>query len=319
MPLLDLALRYYLRQQRLARAAQAAARQLWRDVRFADLDRSWLQVADRMTVVVSAAQFLAAQEAPAYVAEAMDEQGADATAEAVLAPRSLVGVASDGRPLESLLYAPVVEVKQAVRQAPPARPTRDVAAAAMASGEAALVRVVGTQVQDAGRAATGVVIAATPAATKWVRMLNPPSCGRCAILAGRIYRFSEGFERHENCDCVHIPISENVKNDLTTNPVKYFDSLSREEQNLRFGKARTQRILDGEDLYKVVNSGRRSTRTAGGKPTVEPKRAAPAKAAPSRSRTARSARARRTPEQIAESAASRAEAIEQLRRAGFLT
>ena len=309
MSLLSVARAYYRRQARITRMAQEAARQVWRSVRPDDLDRSWARVADQMVVTVAGAQLLAAQGAEPYLDEMLTEQGADNDRQAAFQSRSLAGVASDGRRLDTLLLAPVVEVKMAlsVPAAPP-----DVA---MARGEASLLRVVGTQVPDAGRVAVGVVIAATPSVTKWVRMLNPPSCGRCAILAGRVYRFNAGFERHPACDCIALPLSENVENDLTTSPRKYFDSLTRAEQNELFGKARTQRILDGEDMNRVVNSGRRSTRTAGGRP--KPARSA-ARTSSSR-RTVRSARARRTPEQILEAAASREAAIEQLRRGGFLT
>jgi hypothetical protein len=299
MPLRSLARAYYRRQARITRMAQEAARQVWRGVQIADLDRSWARVAEQMTVTVAAAQLLAAQGAEPYVADMLADQGADNDREHTFAPRSVAGVASDGRRLDALLFTPVIEVKQAVA-APSAPPE-----VAMARGEASLLRIVGTQVPDAGRVATGVVIAATPSITKWVRMINPGACGRCAILAGRVYVVSQGFERHENCSCVHIPLSENVKNDITTSPRKYFDSLTRAEQNTLFGAARTERILAGEDINQVVNSGRRATRTA---------------SAARPSRTARSLRARKAmPEQVVSGASSRAEAIAALRAAGFLT
>ena len=300
MSLLSVALAYYLRQRSLTRAAQAAARLIWRDVRPADLDRSWAQVSERMTVTVASAQLLAAEQAQPYVADALDEQGVDDDRRGEVRPRSLAGVSSDGRPLAGLLYSPVVEVKRAL--AVPARPVPE----AMARGEAALVQIVGTQVQDAGRVAAAVAIAATPAVKAWVRVLRPPSCGRCTILAGRVYRWSDGFARHPLCDCVHLALTSGAKNDLTTNPRAYFDSLPRAEQNRLFGTSRTQRILDGEDMNRVINSGR-STATAGGR-----RRAA------GRSRTARSARARRMPEEVIQDAASRDEAILDLDRAGFL-
>src|SRR5690348_18342012 len=46
---------------------------------------------------------------------------------------------------------------------------------------------------------TGVQTCALPI------LLNPPSCQRCAILAGRWYRWSQGFLRHPRCDCVNLP------------------------------------------------------------------------------------------------------------------
>jgi hypothetical protein len=33
----------------------------------------------------------------------------------------------------------------------------------------------------------------------YIRLLTPPSCARCVILAGRFYRWSDGFKRHPNC------------------------------------------------------------------------------------------------------------------------
>ena len=59
-------------------------------------------------------------------------------------------------------------------------------------------RLVASLVQDAGRAAQSVDLTTRPH-VQHVRHLNPPSCSRCAVLAGRVYRYSEGFQRHPNC------------------------------------------------------------------------------------------------------------------------
>jgi hypothetical protein len=79
-------------------------------------------------------------------------------------------------------------------------------------------RLVESIIQEAGRAAQQVATATYPR-VEYVRHLNLPSCSRCAVLAGRVYRYSEGFERHPGCDCVMIPVT--VANDrLTYDPVQ---------------------------------------------------------------------------------------------------
>jgi len=189
MALRDIALVYYRFMRALTRRTQDATRQLWREVELADLDGSWAPLAGRMLVTVAAAQLLAAQRADPYLTAALTEQGADSDPLGRLVPASLAGVASDGRSLDDLLFGSVVRVKTALAsgESPPR---------ALASGEASLLRIAGTQVQDTGRAAVAVGMATRPSVTGWIRMLNPPSCGRCAVLAGRRYRVSEGFLRH---------------------------------------------------------------------------------------------------------------------------
>jgi hypothetical protein len=292
MSLLAVARAYYRKQARISRIAQESARQVWSGVQFGDLDASWARLAAQMVVAVSSAQMLAARGAEPYLDEMLEEQGAENDRMADLDPKKLAGVASDGRSLDALLYASIIAVKLALT-APAAPKDR-----AMASGEATLLQIVGTQVADAGRVATGMAITATPSVTRWVRMTSSGACGRCAILAGKVYAVNRGFDRHPGCLCQHIPLSENVSNDVTTNPRKYFDSLSREKQDQLFGKERTERILAGEDMSRVVNSGRTSTSTAGG---------------------VRPAKARAMPERVMAKAGSRDEAVSALRRAGFLT
>jgi hypothetical protein len=115
-----------------------------------------------------------------------------------------------------------------------------------------------TQVQDAARAAAGVSIAARPH-IGYVRMLNPPSCSRCVIQAGKFFRYNEGFQRHPRCDCRHVPSLENVAGDLTTNPVAYFDSLSTAEQDRLLGKANAEAVRRGANIIQIVNAYRRTS------------------------------------------------------------
>lgn len=188
---MDVARAYYATQAALADRIQAVARALWSELDPGNLSGSWStnRIGLRLFVALSTAQLTAAGMAASYVAAALAQQGARSAPLGALVPRSLAGVASDGRDLESLLYQPVITALTAIRDG--ARTDR-----ALGIGESALTTIAGTQVSDAGRVATGVEMTAEPAVTGWVRMLVPPSCGRCAILSGRSYRWSAGFPRH---------------------------------------------------------------------------------------------------------------------------
>lgn len=179
--------------------------------------------------VTAAYQAAAAQAGAASVAPILAEQGLSSALLAGVAVTELVGFAADGRSLVTLLE--------------------------QATSPAKLAMIVATTVQDTGRAAAMVQAVASPS-TGYVRMLNPPSCSRCVILAGRVYRYSQGFERHPLCDCIHIPSAESRFDDYRVNPSDYFDSLTPEEQDKAFGKAGAEAIRLGSDISQVVNARR---------------------------------------------------------------
>ena len=85
--------------------------------------------------------------------------------------------------------------------------------------------IVTTQLQDVARQASSIALGSRPAVDGYVRMLNPPSCSRCAVLAGKFYRRNRGFARHPKCDCRHVPATEVSAGDLRTDPNRYFESL----------------------------------------------------------------------------------------------
>lgn len=149
-------------------------------------------------------------------------------------------------------------------------------------------RLVASLVADAGRAAESVAITARPG-VGWVRYLRPPSCSRCAVLAGRFYRWSDGFRRHPGCDCVHLASTEAAAEGLVTDPVELV------EQGLVSGLSKADRraILDGADVSQVVN-----TRTA---------------------MTASAPASRLRPMSIYDAATDQADAIRLLRLYGYIT
>lgn len=112
-----------------------------------------------------------------------------------------------------------------------------------------------SEIIAAGADAASVEIVAGPEWTNYVRVLVPPSCDRCTILAGRIYRDLEGFARHPGCDCQHWPVTDWAAAEaagLVTDPEVAFDrGLIR-----GLSKADTQAIRDGADIQEVVNARR---------------------------------------------------------------
>lgn len=114
-------------------------------------------------------------------------------------------------------------------------------------------RMVASEVADAGRGAAGVEIVAEPLWTNYVRVLNPPSCSRCAILAGRIYRDNEGFLRHPLCDCVHWPVQswEQAHDEGLV-----FSARDAFDRGLIRGlsAADTRAVANGADPAQVVNA-----------------------------------------------------------------
>lgn len=120
-------------------------------------------------------------------------------------------------------------------------------------------RLVVSLVQDAGRAAESVSIT-TRERVGYVRNVSPPCCSLCAILAGRFYRFSSGFQRHPGCDCTHLPTTD-PRSEYRQNP----HDLVAQGLVTGLSKADQRALADGADLNQVVNVRKKSAGlTAGG-------------------------------------------------------
>lgn len=175
----------------LSRRGELEARRVWRELDPGDLRGSWERIGatDRLMAGVGTLQEAALAEVTGYMRDILAAQGIDRDPAGLLVPDALTGVASDGRDLDDLLYAPLVKTLSDIADG---LAVED----AVAHGEESLARIVNTQISDTGRAATQVEMLADRSVEGYVRMLVPPSCGRCAILAGRWYRVSSGFQRH---------------------------------------------------------------------------------------------------------------------------
>lgn len=229
------------------------------------------RTAESLTRSVAAHQLAAAQAAEAAVVAMLAEQGIEDTAAGALETAAFVGIASDGTPLRSVL--------------------------ALAETATQLAMIVLTQVLDTGRSASGVSTAMRPAVTGYVRYLTPPSCARCAILAGRFYRWSDGFLRHPRCDCVMLPSTQAASEGLTSDPTQAF--LDGQVRGL--SQADERALADGADLARLVNT---RSRRAG--------------LATSGSSRRRRSQAKPTPEQIYAVAQTREEAVRLLTDFGYI-
>lgn len=113
--------------------------------------------------------------------------------------------------------------------------------------------IVANGMQDTARGAVQAGMQARPAVQSYVRMLNAPSCSRCAVLAGRVYHSMTAFDRHPRCDCINVPAAKSTP-DWTTSPAMYFRSLTPDQQDTVFGVAGARAIRDGADIGQVVNA-----------------------------------------------------------------
>lgn len=303
---------HYRRQQQIAGRAVIGARRAWRLLDVNDLDGSWPRVLRLLFPLTVAAQTASVQGAVSYIPRALAEQDLPDDPAGEIRTGSLVGVASDGRPLDTLLYSPVTTVKSRIGNGFDTQQ-------AMASGQFALDAIMATQIADAGRVASGIGIAMRDR-MGYVRQLNPPSCARCAILAGKWYRWNTGFARHVHCDCIHIPATENIAGDMTTDPMAAF----RGGQVTGLSRADTMALEDGADFGQVVNAHRGiDTTVIFGREVKFTREGITRFGSAGKQMRAQGINTakipRLTPEQIYLDATSREDAIRLLRRFGYIT
>lgn len=297
MPPSDLAQEHQTSLRELAQSLDAEGVRLWQQAGASELSPSWQLLLARLAPALAAAQLSAAGRADGYVDAVAADLGVDTEAAGRVVPESLAGRASDGRSLRSLLLSPLVVARTALARGVPLQRS-------LTAGQANLRMILRTQVLDAGRAADGVAIAARPT-MGYVRQVTPPSCPRCAVLAGKFYRYSQGFQRHPYCDCIHVPAPESQSGDLRTDPKRLFD----EGQVQGLSKADARAIREGADINRVVNAHRGMYTADGGRKLT-------AELAGGRGGISR---IRLRPEQIYREAASREDTIRLLRLHGYLT
>jgi hypothetical protein len=163
---------FYALQQRVNTTAAREVARAWRRMGD-DFDGSWRRHGSAVLSVLVEAQTQVTDEALRYVPRVLSETGLRDEPTGTLNGSALVGIASDGRPLDSLAYGAVTTAKVAVSEGASTRQ-------ALAQGGNWLDLMAKLQIADAARQAVGVLTASRKNLGGTVRVLNPPSCQRCA-------------------------------------------------------------------------------------------------------------------------------------------
>lgn len=246
----------YERQQVIAGLIVPALRRLWMNAG-SDFDIAYGALRPRMNEVLQLGRAATVHAAMPYVGAVLQETEQVGVPSGALIPAGFLAAAPNGFPVTETIDALPVKAKQAVAGGATVVEAR-AASATWLSGVAL------TMLADTRRDVFQTDMVQRPQVTGYVRMLNPPSCSRCVILAGKRFQWNQGFQRHPNCDCIHIPATESLAGDFTTDPYAYFNSLSPQEQDRWFGGANAQAIRDGADIYRVENTRNRGLGTAAG-------------------------------------------------------
>jgi hypothetical protein len=218
-------------------------RRLWRGMS-QDFDASWSRIAPSLTALTAGAQLAASTAGVQYVPAVLAETGQPDEPQAAVRPQAFSGVASDGRSLTGLLEGSVVAAKRAVARGADGGD-------ALAAGQRWLEQALQSAVSDAARDASQAAVAVRPR-MQWVRVVNPPCCSRCAVLAGKVFGWNASFPRHPRCDCLALPVTVGNADSYLTKP----DELVRRGLVHDLTADQRQRLDGGADLVKVLNESR---------------------------------------------------------------
>lgn len=254
MPLADQrAAVWSTRQRRINAQARDHATRTWGLLDRTDLTGSWRGgLGAYLKRVLTTAQVTAAAGATAYTSAIVRDAGLTPNPAGVVNPAAFAGTAADGRSLDSLLYLPIIGVKQAIGLGI----DTDLA---MRAGLAALLMYVGTEVADAGREAAQVAGTADEQIIGYVRYLDATACDRCIVLAGRLYTHNAGFERHPQDGCDTRPITRTEWDehgaDVTDSPSQAIAARTDEQlSQAGLSEADIQALRDGADPAQVINA-----------------------------------------------------------------
>lgn len=248
----------FARVTALDRWASDAVLAAWAGLDLADLQASFV---DGVLPVALQSMILAQREAADIGADYVDavavREGVDPGPRVSRA--SFAGVASDGRSLVGLLTNPfrgfLAALALGVQPAPALTVARD-----------SFDEIITTQVQDAAREAENTGMAANTDIAGYLRVVEPGACARCIILAGRFYKWNDGFLRHPRCRCSNRPLTRASE---PQSPRELFDKMSRAEQERVFTKPGAEAIRLGAEPNLVVNARRGMTTVQNVRTTTE--------------------------------------------------
>lgn len=224
---------------------------------------TWFQLyADRYADAVTLAQLEVVMLASWSVDHALELQGSRKRPAAEINPLAFVSTDGQGRPVLGQAYASAGQVGEAVAAATADGGTSEAAVALATTWRSvgkSLATATATTLSDTSRTMKSARMLAFDSA--WIRVLTPPSCKRCVVLAGKVHRWATAdFDRHPNCDCTQMPYDFDEQHPdfqgLIYDARTYFEQLDQAEQDSTFGKAAAQAIRDGADPNQVINARR---------------------------------------------------------------
>lgn len=243
---------FYATGQLAVRQAANEVQAAWAQLDPADPVGSWAeQVQPAVVAAIEEAQAQASAPAALYVAGALLAAGAVSAPLAALVTAAFVGTAASGLPLGVLADYGMRHYRRAL--AAGMAPSE-----ARAMGLSRLLTYTSTEVADTARTAAQVAMITEPAVAGYERIVRLPACGRCVILAGRLYRYSDGFLRHPRCDCQMRPVTRaqwETENRSNT-PAALFARMTPAQQDKAFGRGDAEAIRAGADMGRVVNARR---------------------------------------------------------------
>lgn len=228
---------------------EGVAARAWAEVDPARISQSWELVIPPVAGEITRAQSAAVLSGTTSTRDVMVSTGQYELPESFVDASELVGYGSTGVPLEDALYSPAIGTKALIGRG---ASTRE----AMEYGLAAVTSLARTVIADTGRQAAQLDMAGRRTAG-YVRVVEAGACKRCVVLAGKWFRWNDGFLRHPRCRCEHMPVkSEQWAKDegWYADPYEAFNALSREEQEAAWGRSEARAIRDGADIFQVTNA-----------------------------------------------------------------
>lgn len=239
---------HYLEQRRFGVYAARRLQQLWGRVG-AEFDEDWYPLIPAAAEAVAIAQKAAVITAAAYTPSVLAAAELDALPVGDIDTQAFAGINRWGNPLPQVLAGATTKAKNLVQHGAPL-------ALALKQTSTWLGGTALTLVSDAGRQVVAADIAQRPQLDGYTRFLNTPSCNRCIILAGKFFRWNEGFQRHPRCDCQHFPSKSEawaLAEGFVDDPYDAFNRMSRAEQDRVYGENDAEAIRNGGDIYRVTN------------------------------------------------------------------
>jgi hypothetical protein len=224
----------------------------WRNNQSDDFNQAYVNAYPDMLSALDSAQQDVADYMSETTPEVMRNLGSPnlGTPEFTFNTSKLVGLAGNGQNTFDNLWSSVLIGKRAISQGYQTR----MALAVVERDFAVRSRTI---LADTARFSAMMTAKSHSFNAQYVRMLTPPSCGRCVVLAGSPSG-RKPFERHPHCDCI-AAWSDDEKALAThyANAEDYLNSLSDEELAKTLGsQANARAWKDGADVNQLVNAYR---------------------------------------------------------------